>query len=53
LEFPIYYRGHQLWLAVSGRKVDVSAEPGNQQPIEIMCRDQVVTLRPGCTVTLS
>jgi trehalose/maltose hydrolase-like predicted phosphorylase len=53
LEFPIWYRGHQLWLTVSGRQVEVSAEPGNQPPIEILCRDTVVTLRPGCTVTLS
>lgn len=52
LEFPIYYRGRKLWLTVSGRKVDVSAEPGNQQSIEIMCRDRIVTLDPGCTVTL-
>ncbi|MEE2032734.1 trehalose-phosphatase [Rhodococcus chondri] len=53
LEFPIWYRGHRLWLAVSGRQVEVSAEAGNQRPIEIMCRDQVVELQPGCTVRLS
>ncbi|MFE3289202.1 trehalose-phosphatase [Rhodococcus sp. NPDC059234] len=52
LEFPISYRGHQLWLTVSGRRVEVSAGAGNQPPIEIMCRDQVVELRPGCTVSL-
>ncbi|WP_420751230.1 trehalose-phosphatase [Rhodococcus sp. O3] len=53
LEFPIYYRGRKLWLTVSGRTVEVAAEPGNQESIEIMCRDTVVTLQPGCTVTLS
>jgi len=51
--FPISYRGHQLWLKVSGRQVEVSAGAGNQRPIEIMCRDRVVELRPGCTISLS
>ncbi len=52
LVFPISYRGHQLWLKVSGRQVEVSAGAGNQRPIEIMCRDRVVELRPGCTISL-
>ncbi|MGW0041935.1 trehalose-phosphatase [Rhodococcus sp. NPDC003348] len=53
LEFPIFYRGHQLWLTVSGRSVEVRAAAGNQRPIEIECRGQVVELRPGATVRLS
>ncbi|PBC40203.1 trehalose-phosphatase [Rhodococcus sp. ACS1] len=52
LEFPIVYRGHQLWLTISGRCVQVSAGAGNQRAIEIACRDQVVRLEPGCTVSL-
>ncbi|AWK71777.1 trehalose-phosphatase [Rhodococcus oxybenzonivorans] len=52
LEFPIVYRGLQLWLTVTGRKVQVSAAAGNQRPIEIVCRDQVATLEPGSIVTL-
>ncbi|RZL77088.1 MAG: trehalose-phosphatase [Rhodococcus sp. (in: high G+C Gram-positive bacteria)] len=53
LEFPIYYRGHRLWLTISGRQVRVSAGPGNEPPIDIVCRDQVARLQPGGTVTLS
>ena len=52
LEFPIAYRGHQLWLTISGRRVQVSAGAGNQRAIEISCRDEVVRLEPGCTVSL-
>ncbi len=52
LEFPIYYRGHQLWLTVSGRQIEVSAAESDQPPIEIVCRDRVVELRPGGTVVL-
>ncbi|GAA4488417.1 trehalose-phosphatase [Rhodococcus olei] len=52
LEFPISYRGHQLWLTVSGRKVEVRAGEGNQRPIEIECRGRVVELRPGGVVSL-
>ncbi|MFV9458073.1 trehalose-phosphatase [Rhodococcus sp. NM-2] len=52
LEFSIVYRGHQLWLTISGRRVQVSAGAGNQRAIEISCRDQVVRLEPGCTVSL-
>ncbi|MDV7245286.1 MULTISPECIES: trehalose-phosphatase [Rhodococcus] len=52
LKFPIVYRGLHLWLTVTGRKVQVSAAAGNQRPIEIVCRDQTVTLQPGCTVSV-
>nr|WP_237723989.1 trehalose-phosphatase [Rhodococcus sp. DK17] len=52
LEFPIVYRGYQLWLTISGRRVRVSAGAGNQRAIEISCRDQVARLEPGCTVSL-
>ncbi len=52
LEFPIKYRGHQLWLTVSGHKVTVQSGAGHQRPITIMCHGQVRELRPGETVTL-
>ncbi|MCZ4584325.1 trehalose-phosphatase [Rhodococcus opacus] len=52
LEFPIVYRGHQLWLTINGRRVQVSAGAGNRRAIEISCRDQMVRLEPGCTVSL-
>ncbi|MFZ2177367.1 MAG: trehalose-phosphatase [Rhodococcus sp. (in: high G+C Gram-positive bacteria)] len=53
LEFPVLYRGHQLRLTISGRTVQVSAGTGNERPIEIVCRDRVAVLRPGCTVSLT
>ncbi len=53
LEFPIYYRGRQLWLKVSGRSIEITAESGHQPPIEIMCRDSLVVLHPGSSVTVS
>jgi len=53
LEFPIFYRGHRLRLTINGRRIEVSAAPGNQPSIEIECRGQVAQLHPGSTVSLS
>ena len=53
LEFPMRYRGHNLQVSVHGRKVEVTAGPGDHRPIEVMCRDRTATLQPGCTVALS
>lgn len=53
LEFPMRYRGHNLQVSVQGRKVEVTAGPGDHRPIEVMCRDRTATLQPGCTVALS
>jgi trehalose 6-phosphate phosphatase len=50
LEFPIRYREHPLLLRISGPRVEVAADPGMHQPIEITCRDETVTLKPGSTV---
>ena len=53
LEFPIFYRGHRLRLCVNGKVVQVSAAAGNQPPIEVECRGQVMQLHPGNTVRLT
>ncbi|MFF0814889.1 trehalose-phosphatase [Rhodococcus sp. NPDC003318] len=52
LEFPISYRGHRLWLTITGREVQVSAATGDRRPIEIECRGRTAWLLPGGTVTL-
>jgi alpha,alpha-trehalase len=50
LVFPIQYRGHRLHLRVSGKSVDVSADPGEGPPVQIECRGHVRHLVPGGTV---
>ncbi|MEV1133083.1 trehalose-phosphatase [Rhodococcus coprophilus] len=52
LKFPMRYRGHYLDVSVHGRKVEVTAGPGDHRPIKVMCRDRTVTLHPGSTVAL-
>lgn len=52
LQFPIFYRGNRLWLTVDGRRVEVSAAPGNQPSIEVECRGQVAQLHPGGSIRL-
>lgn len=53
LEFPVSYRGHDLWLAVNGREIRVSAAAGDQLPIDVVCRGHTERVLPGGTVTLS
>ena len=50
LAFPIHYRGHRLHLRVSGKSVDISADPRESPPVEIECRGHVQRLLPGRTV---
>ena len=50
LAFPIHYRGHRLRMRVTGESVDISADPGDNPPVEIECRGRVQWLLPGCTV---
>ncbi|MEO3785511.1 glycosyl hydrolase family 65 protein [Actinocorallia sp. B10E7] len=50
LTLPLRYREHPLLLRISGNRVDVTAGPGMQQPIEIECRGQTAELTPGSTV---
>jgi trehalose 6-phosphate phosphatase len=47
LEFGVQYRGQPLTVRVSGREVQVSAEPGPGSPVRVGCGDQVRVLRPG------
>jgi trehalose 6-phosphate phosphatase len=51
LEFVLRYREHPLTFRVSGEAVQVSAGPGRQAPIQLCCRGESTTLRPGETVT--
>ena len=37
LGFPMHYRGHRLYLRVSGKGAEVSADPRDVPPIEIEC----------------
>ncbi len=50
LGFPIHYRGHHLYLRVSGKVAEVSADPRDVPPIEIECRGRVERLESGKTV---
>ncbi len=47
LGFPIHYRGHRLYLRVSGKGAEVSADPRDVPPIEIECHGRVERLGVG------
>lgn len=47
LAFPIHYRGHHLYVRVSGRGAEVSADPRPAPPVVLECRGQVVELASG------
>lgn len=53
LNFPLRYRGHRLYLYVSGRSATISADPGDALPIELECRGRVHRLSPGSTIKVS
>jgi trehalose/maltose hydrolase-like predicted phosphorylase len=50
LELTVQYRGQPLSVAVSGREVCISAEPGPGGPVSVGRGDQRRVLRPGQTV---
>jgi trehalose/maltose hydrolase-like predicted phosphorylase len=50
LEFSIRYREHPLLVRIAGHAVEVSASAGMQQPVEVVCRDEVAELKPGSRV---
>ncbi len=50
LGFPMHYRGHRLYLRVSGKGAEVSADPRDVPPIEIECHGRVERLEPGNTI---
>ncbi|MGW5382484.1 trehalose-phosphatase [Nocardia sp. NPDC003963] len=52
LSFPMLYRGHRLIVRIDERRVEVGSEPGTAAPVEVVCRDRVVSLSPGETVVL-
>jgi alpha,alpha-trehalase len=47
LGFPIHYRGHHLYLRVSGKGAEVSVDPRDVPPIAIEFRGRVELLAPG------
>jgi trehalose 6-phosphate phosphatase len=49
LEFAVEYRGRPLTVVVSGREVQVAAQPGPGRPIQVGCGTELRTLRPGET----
>ncbi|NMH97759.1 glycoside hydrolase family 65 protein [Pseudonocardia acidicola] len=50
LELTVYYRAQPLRVRVTGRVVQVSAEPGPGGPVRVGCGEQVRELNPGETV---
>ncbi|MGZ8748255.1 MAG: glycoside hydrolase family 65 protein, partial [Mycobacterium sp.] len=50
LGFPIRYRGHHMYVRVSGKGAEVSVDPRDVPPVVIECRGRVEKLAPGCTV---
>ncbi|BBX03902.1 trehalose-phosphatase [Mycolicibacterium moriokaense] len=50
LGFPVHYRGHHVYIRVSGKGAEVSVDPCDVPPVVIECRGRVEQLRPGCTV---
>jgi trehalose/maltose hydrolase-like predicted phosphorylase len=47
LGFPLHYRGHHLHVRVSGKGVEISAEPRDVAPVVIECHGRVEELAPG------
>lgn len=47
LGFPIHYRGHHLYVRVSGKGAEVSVDPRGVSPVVIECRGRVEQLEPG------
>ena len=46
----IHYRGHRLYVRVSGKGAEISMDPRDLPPIEIECRGRVERLQPGNTI---
>jgi len=51
LELGLTYRGHALTLAVQDGGIQVRAAPGTHRPIQVHCRGETRTIRPGGEVT--
>ncbi|MDH6194002.1 alpha,alpha-trehalase [Mycobacterium frederiksbergense] len=50
LGFPIHYRGHHLYIRVSGRGAEISADPRPAPSIVVECRGRVMELASGAKV---
>ncbi len=50
LGLPIHYRGHHMWLRVSGRGAELSVEPRDLPPFEVECHGRTERIEPGRTV---
>ncbi|WP_051152805.1 trehalose-phosphatase [Nocardia niigatensis] len=53
LRFPIVYRGHRLAIRVSASELEVAADPGAADPVEIHCGGFTEFLPAGATVRIS
>lgn len=47
LGFPIHYRGHHLYIRVSGLGAEVSVSPRDLPPVTVECRGRVEHVAPG------
>ncbi|WP_019971546.1 trehalose-phosphatase [Mycobacterium sp. 141] len=47
LGFPIHYRGHHLYIRVSGLGAEVSVSPRDLPPVTVECRGRVERVAPG------
>ena len=50
LEFSIWYRDHRLTVRISGKAASVTAGPGLQRPIEVVCHGRSQLLEAGARV---
>jgi alpha,alpha-trehalase len=53
LRFTILYREQRLSIRISGTDVEVAADAGRHEPIKVVCRDEMVELKPGSRVEFS
>lgn len=52
LTCSLWYRGHRLRLAISGRTAEVSADPTGAPTIEVECRGHIQPLSSGQTIRI-
>ncbi|WP_330180141.1 trehalose-phosphatase [Nocardia sp. NBC_01503] len=53
LGFPMFYRGHRLSVRIDATTLEVSADPGTADPIEVYCGGQTEELAAGGTVRMT
>ncbi len=52
LRFPIVYRGHRLTVRISASELEIGADPGTADPVEIHCDGRTELLAAGTTVRI-